>query len=208
MTATKVNTAKLQQAIGEFGSLRKAIEILELRKKEIETEILTLTRDLDVKKKTRAKYLNELNQLDNSIKEHTEKLNEILTNINRYSNQYRLFESFLVMMLTAPHTEENLEELASTILVWSKIVWRSNLLPEKMRWLFVHTVLGEYLHCYRCDRCGLKFIANQEVQSHILGYHCPNCGFMSSMKADDSFLEAMLSSGEPANANKAQKQEE
>ena len=194
MTAIKVNTAKLQQAIGEFGSLQKAIEILALRKKEIETNNLTISRDLDVKKKTKAKYLNELNQLDSSIKERTEKLNEILTNINRYSKQYRLFESFLIMMLTAPHTEGNLEELANTILVWSKEVWRSDWLPEKLRWLFVHTVLGKYLHCYHCDRCGLKFIANQEAQSHILGYHCPNCGFMSSMAADDSFLELMLGS--------------
>lgn len=194
MTATKVNTAKLQQAIGEFGSLQKAIEVLELRKKEIETEILTLIRDLDVKKKTRAKYLNELNQLDSSIRERTEKLNEILTSISRYSNQYRLFESFIAMMLTLPNTEEQLEKLANTILVFSKMVWRSNILPEKMRYLFVETVLGNYLHCYRCDRCGLKIIANQEAQSHILGYRCPTCTYMSTMTADDSFLEAMLGS--------------
>ena len=51
MTAAKVNTAKLRQAIGEFGSLQKTIEVLSLRKKEIETETLTITRDLDVKKK-------------------------------------------------------------------------------------------------------------------------------------------------------------
>ncbi len=51
MTATKVNTAKLQQAIGEFGSLQKAIEVLELRKKEIETESMTLSRDLEIKKR-------------------------------------------------------------------------------------------------------------------------------------------------------------
>ena len=194
MTAAEVNTAKLQQAIGEFGSLQKAIEVLALRKKEIETETLTLTRDLDVKNKTKARYLSELNQLDSSIKEHTEKLNEILTSINRYSNQYRLFESFVTMMQTPPHTVEELEELAGTILVFSKMVWRSNILPEKMRYLFVETVLGNYLHCYRCDRCGLKIIANQEAQSHILGYRCPTCTYMSTMTADDSFLEAMLGS--------------
>ena len=194
MTAIKVNTAKLQQAIGEFGSLQKAIEVLALRKKEIETETLTLTRDLDVKKKIKAKYLSELDQLDSSIKERTKKLNEIGTNINRYSNQYQLFESFVTMMQTPPHTVEELEELAGTILVFSKMVWRSDILPEKMRYLFVETVLGNYLHCYRCDRCGLKIIANQEAQSHILGYRCPNCTYMSTMVADDSFLEAMLGS--------------
>ena len=194
MTAAKVNTAKLQQAIGEFGSLQKAIEILALRRKEIETESLNLSRDLDVKKKTKAKYLSELNQLDSSIKVRTEKLNEILTSISGYSKQYRLFESLVTMMQTPPHTVEDLEELAGTILVFSKMVWRSNILPEKMRYLFVETVLGNYLHCYRCDRCGLKIIANQEAQSYILGYRCPTCTYMSTMTADDSFLEAMLGS--------------
>ncbi len=205
MTAAEVNTAKLQQAIGEFGSLQKAIEVLALRKKEIETETLTLTRDLDVKKKTKAKYLNELNQLDSSINERTEKLNEILTSISKYSKQYRLFESLITMMQTPPHTVGDLEELAGTILVFSKMVWRSDILPEKMRFLFVHTVLGKYLHCYRCDRCGLKIIANQEV---LLGYRCPTCTYMSTMVSDDSFLEAMLSSSEPASANEAQEREE
>ncbi len=192
MTAAKVNTTKLRQAIREFGSLQKSIEILALRKKEIATEVLILSRELDVKKNSRAKYLNELDQLDSSIKERTEKLNEIFININRYSKQYRLFESFVTMMQTPPHTVEELEELAGTILVFSKMVWRSNILPEKMRYLFVETVLGNYLHCYRCDRCGLKFIANQEAQSP--SYRCPNCAYMSSMVADDSFLEAMLGS--------------
>jgi len=212
MKATKVNTAKLQQAIGEFGSLQKAIEVLELRKKEIETETITLTRDLDEKKRIKAKYSNELNQLDSelnqldsSIKERTEKLNEVLASISGYLKQYLLFESLITMMQTPPHTVEDLEELAVTILIWSKTVWRSDFLPEKMRFLFVETVLGKYLHCYRCDRCGLKIIANQEV---LVGNRCPTCTYMSTMVADDSFFEAMLSSSEPASANEAQEREE
>ncbi len=205
MTATKVNTAKLQQAIGKFGSLQKAIEVFELRKKEIETETLTLTRGLDVNKKTKAKYLNELNQLDNecnqldsSIKERTEKLNEILASISGYSKQHRLFESLITMLLTPPRTVGDLEELAVTILLFSKMVWRSPILPEKMRFLFVDTVLGKYLHSYRCDRCGLKFIANQEVQT---GNHCPTCRFTSTMISDDSFLKAMLGSDKNIDAD-------
>ena len=92
-------------------------------------------------------------------------------------------------------------ELANTILVCSKMVWRSNLLPEKMRFLFVEPFLGKYLHCYHCDRCGLKIIANQEAQSHILGYRCPTCTYMSTMVADDSFLEAMLGSDKNIDAD-------
>ena len=204
MTAIEVNTAKLQQAIEEFGSLQKAIEVLELRKKEIETEYLTVSRDLDVKKKITVKYLNELKQLDSSIKERTEKLKEILISIDKYLKQYRLFESLVTMIQTPPHTVGDLEQLADIILVFSKMVWRSNILPEKARCLFVETVLGTHLHCYRCKGCGLKFIANQEAQNHILGYRCPNCTLMSSMVADDSFLEALLNSSGPADAKEMQ----
>lgn len=204
MTAIKVNAAKLQQAIVEFGSLQKAIEVLELRKKEIETENLTVSRDLDVIKKIKAKYLNELKQLESSIKERTEELKEILISINKYLKQYRLFESLVTMIQTPPHTVEDLEELADIILVFSKMVWRSNILPEKARYLFVETVLGRHLHCYRCNRCGLKFIANQEAQSPMLSYRCPNCGLMSSMVSDDSFLETLLNSSDPGDTKEIQ----
>ncbi|MFC1967653.1 hypothetical protein ACFLV2_03355, partial [Chloroflexota bacterium] len=111
--------------------------------------------------------------------------------ISKYSKQYRLFEGFIAMMQAPPHTVEDLEELAGTIMVFSKMVWRSDILPEKKRYLFVTTVLGNYLHCYRCDRCGLKFISNQEV---LVGNRCPTCTYMSTMIADDSFLKAMLGS--------------
>lgn len=208
MAAPKVDGTALKQALEEFGSLQEAVDTLKMQKRVLENKVSALTKDIHAKEKARAEYLNDINYLEKTIKEHTETLNRIMDNINRYANQYRLFESFVAMLLTSPSTEENLEDLVANILALSKIVWRTDWLPDKFRSLFVYTVLGEHLHCYCCDRCGLKFIANQEVQSHILGYHCPNCGFMSSMKADDSFLYAMLSSSEPSNANEAQEQDE
>lgn len=210
MTTPNIDVVKLQQAIAEFGSLQKTIEVLVLRKKEVETETLTITRNLDVKKNIKTQLINELNeldneskQLDNSIEERTEELKEIDTSISKYSKQYRLFESLVTMMQTPPHTVEDLEELADTILVFSKMVWRSNILPEKARYLFIETVLGDYLHSYRCDRCGLKFIANQKL---LVGNRCPTCGLMSTMVVDDSFLKAFINSSEPGGAKEAQDQ--
>ena len=119
-----------------------------------------------------------------------------------------MVESFVAMLRTSPSTKEGIKELASNILMLGEAVWKFSDEPEKLRWLFVHTVLGEHLHCYRCDRCGLKLIANKKPQSHIIGYRCPDCGFLSSLKVDDGFFEAMLGPlGNPIEANGAQEQE-
>ena len=173
-------------------------------------------------KKNEAQGLDKINRIERTCEEREQKLRELedafekykqdadefVNNNKQFMLQYYMIEGFVAMLRTSPSTKEGIKELASNILMMGEAIWKFSNEPDKLRWLFVHTVLGEHLHCYNCDRCGLKFIANQEVQSHILGYHCPNCAYMSSMEADDSFLEAMLSSSEPTNANETQEQEE
>ena len=222
MVSQKVNGVSLKQAVEEFGSLQKAISSLKTQRKALQTNLLALARDIDSKEKVRVKYLDDLSHLKKTIEERKQNLDdlekafrkyrqdadEFIDNNKQFILQYYMVEGFVAMLRTSPSTKEGIKELASNILMMGEAVWKFSNEPDKLRWLFVHTVLGEHLHCYHCDRCGLKFIANQEVQSHILGYHCPNCAYMSSMEADDSFLEAMLSSSEPVDANKTQEQEE
>ena len=123
MNTQTVDAVKLKQAIKEFGSLQKAIDLLEQRKGELTTDVLAVTRDLDTKKKIKVDNANELNQLDDKINKRTEELEDILKRINKYSYQYRLFEGFISMLLTSPSKEEDLEQLADNILVWSKVIW-------------------------------------------------------------------------------------
>ena len=222
MASQKVNGASLKQAIEEFGSLQKAIDAVKTQLKALQTDLLTLTRDIDSKEKDRVKYLDDLKHLKKTIEERKQEFRELKNAFEKYLQdvdefrdnnkqfmlQYCIVESFVAMLRTSPSAKESIKELAIKITILGDVVWRYADEPNKLRKVFIKIVLGDHLHCYRCDRCGLKFIANQEVQSHILGYHCPNCGFMSSMKADDSFLEAMLSSSEPADANETQEQEE
>ena len=221
MVSQKFNGVSLKQAVEEFGSLQKAIDSLKTQKKTLQTDLLALTRGIDSKEEVRAKYLDDLNLLKKTIEERKQNLDdlektfrkyrqdadEFIDNYKQFILQYCIVEGFVAMLRTSPSTKESIKELAGDILIMGEAVWKFSNEPDKLRWLFVHTVLGEHLYCYHCDRCGLKFIANQEVQSHILGYHCPNCGFMSSMKADESFLEAMLSSSEPADTEETRDQE-
>ena len=64
-----------------------------------------------------------------------------------------------------------------------------------MRSLFVHTVMGDYLKCYRCDFCGAKFITNKKPKNKYVGngYYCPACHDWYAVKEDDSFLKALVS---------------
>ena len=222
MVSQRVNGVSLKQAVEEFDSLQKAINSLRTQKKTLQTDLLVLTGDIESKEEVRVKYLDDLNHLKKIIEERKQNLNDLEDAFKRYRRdvdefidnnkqfllQYYMVEGFVVMLHTSPTTREGIKELAGNILMMGEAVWKFSNEPDKLRWLFVHTVLGGHLHCYRCDRCGLKFIANQEVQSHILDYGCPNCGPMSSMKADDSFLVAMLSSSGPADTNGIQEQEE
>ena len=127
-----------------------------------------------------------------------------MSNNRQYLLQYQLVEIFVAMLRTLPSGKESIKELASTLLLLSDRPWNFQDRPAILRSLFVHNVLGESLYCYFCNRCGLKFIANQEVQSSTLGYHCPNCGLMSSMKADDSFLKALFSYSEDIEINETE----
>ena len=222
MVSEKVNGASLKQAVEEFGSLQKAINSLKTQKKTLQTELLALTRDIDSKEKVRVKYLDDLNHLKKTIEERKQELRELvdafekykqgvdefITNNKKFMLQYYMVESLVAMLRTSPSAKESIKELASNISILGDVVWRYTDEPDKLRKVFINIVLGDHLHCYRCDMCGMKFIANQEAKSHLLGYHCTNCSFMPSMKADDSFLEAMLSSSEPADANETQEQEE
>lgn len=77
MVSQKVNGASLKQAVEEFGSLQKAINSLKIQKKALQTDLLTLTRDIDSKERVRVKYLHDLNHLKKTIEERKKELHEL-----------------------------------------------------------------------------------------------------------------------------------
>ena len=221
MTTSNINVVKLQQAITEFGSLQAATEAIKVKKKAFEIEISVLANKLEVMEKDEAQSFDNIKRVERIFEEREQELDdsekafrkfkqdadEFIDSQKQFIFQYFMVESFVAMLRTSPSSKGNIKKLAGDILIMGEAVWKLSDEPHKLRWLFVHTVLGEHLYCYRCINCGLKFIANQEIKSHMLGYYCPNCGFMSPMAAGNSFLEAMLNSSEPSDANEAQDQE-
>ena len=66
--------------------------------------------------------------------------------------------------------------------------------------------MGDYLKCYRCDKCGAKFIVNKEPcrKYYITLYECPACHFSHQVTEDDSFLKAMVSEEQMENVYQLQ----
>jgi len=215
MVASKVDGVRLKQALEEFGSLQKAVDTLKIQKKTLETDLSALA-------KRRANRLSEINRLDNTINEYKQNLahlkedfrkykqgfDEYMNTIKPFIRQYYRFESFVAMLQTSPSERKNIRDLAGYIILLGEKIWDFHEQPDRLRYLFVTTVLGNHLGCYRCSKCGLKFITNKEPQSHLLGYSCPSCGLLGDVNEDDSFLEAMIGpSNKSTDINGTQDQE-
>jgi predicted RNA-binding Zn-ribbon protein involved in translation (DUF1610 family)/flagellar biosynthesis chaperone FliJ len=215
MARQEFNGIRLRQAVKEFGSLQKAIDSLRTQKKTLEASISVLTNDLEIKEKAKSKYQVDLKHLEETIEERKRSLtdlekalrkyrqdfDEFIENNRQFLLQYQMVEGLVAMLQTSPSNQQSVRELAVNTLMIGEATWQFSDTPDKLRRLFVQTVLGDHLHCYRCDSCGIKFITNKRASSVITGYHCPNCGFLSSVKPDDSFIEAVIGSIRPANAN-------
>jgi hypothetical protein len=214
MVAPKVDGAKLKQALEEFGSLDKAVDTLRIQKKALEADVSALT-------KKRTNRLGEIKRLDDTINEYKQNLTnlkealqknkqsheEYMNNQKEFMLQYAIFQGFVAMLQTSPAERKSIRDLASYILMLGEKIWDFYDQPNRLRYLFVTTVLGDYLKSYRCNKCGLKFIANKEPESYIRNFSCPNCGVLGHLSADDSFLEAMLgSSSEPTETSRTQDQ--
>lgn len=214
MVDHKVDGVRLTQALEKFGSLEKAVDALGTQKKALEADVSALTMD-------QASRLGKIEQLDKATNEYKQNLtyqkeasqkykqdcDEYMNSIKQFMQQYYMFESLIAMLLTSPSAKESMDDLATQILMWSKVVWDFYDQPDKLRYLFIQTVLGGYLKCYCCTSCGASFIVNRDAQSY-LGYSCPSCGSTFYVRADDSFLKAMLgSSSKSTDTNETQAQE-
>jgi hypothetical protein len=214
VVAPKVDGAKLKQALEEFGSLEKAVDSLKIQKKALEADVSALIGK-------RANRFSEIKRLENNINEYKQNLadlkeafqkykqgsDEYINTVKQFKLQYAMFAGFIAMLQTSPSEKSGIRELASYILMLGERTWDFYDPPDRLRYLFVTTVLGDYLKCYRCYKCGLKFIANKEPESYMRNFSCPNCGILGDLYADDSFLEAMLgSSSKPTDAGRTQDQ--
>ena len=195
MEAKEIDFAKLNEAVGKFGSLQKVNAQLEKYKLALEKENAQLKQENKNLAATRDKLTGQVEDINTKKEDYQSQLQSLSNQIKVHSYQYELFCGFMAMVAESPSVTDSLKTLVASLQKLIDSGWRISKNADEMRSLFVHTVMGDYLKCYRCDNCGARFIVNKEPYYQFYGnqYYCPACHYSLGVKEDDSFLKALVS---------------
>lgn len=195
MNRQRVNTSALNEALSRYGSLQEATTCLERAKKSLEDEVGRLGRGKAALEREMAARRAAAKTLGAQKAQQRQALEQLQARVKKSGRQWDLFEGFIGMVLTSPSTQARLTDLIAILQRLENEGWSTTRTTDELRTLFVCTLLGNHLRCYRCRRCGANFIVNREpYYSHYdSNYHCPACHTSLHVEADDSFLQAMLS---------------
>lgn len=178
---------KLKEAIDHYGSIQKATENLELKNKALEEENQWLEQ-----KSNKASL--RLKRLDKKYVAQKKRIDSLDAKVKKFERQYRLFESFLAMLITSPSVDTSLKTVIALLQELTDSGWALSATPDQMRDLFVSNIMGYHLKSFRCKGCGAKFITNIGPKGTHSGFYiCPSCYNSYHVGPDNSFLEAMVS---------------
>jgi len=133
--------------------------------------------------------------MNSKIEDYQSQLHSLSNQIKVHSRQYELFCGLMAMVAESPSVTDSIDILIATFQKLKEAGWYLSKNADEMRSLFIRTVMGDYLRCFRCDTCGAKFMVNQEPYNkfYTTYYKCPACHYSHGVKDDDSFLKAMVS---------------
>jgi len=191
--ANAIDCAKLNESLEEFGLLQKASANLKEQNESIRTRNKKLNEDY-TKLATRWAALGKrIERGETQEKDIEHRLREKSEQLEALGSQYELFCGFAAMVNGSSSVTESTDMLIALFEQLKSRGWYLSQSAEEMRGLFIHVTMGDYLKSFRCDYCGSKFITNGKPGSKSQGkyYVCPVCQYMSSVKADDSFLKAL-----------------
>jgi len=193
----------MRESIRKHGSLSKALAIMELQRQTLDAELADLrNQQLDLENEI-GNLSMQITILQYHLSEHTKVLDDLDRMIERDQCQYDAFEAFVAMAATSPSRgDKAIGDLITYLRQLVQSGWSTAKSAEDLRNAFVRTVFGDYLHCFRCDNCGAKFIVNSAPCDYS-DYQCPACRRWLGVQADDSFLVEMVSPGKPEEVSRA-----
>jgi hypothetical protein len=179
---------KLKEAIDHYGSLQKATESVELKNKALKEENQCLEQKNN-------KMVLRIKRLDKRYIAQRKRVESLEEKVRKFVGQYKLFESFLAMMVTSPSVSTSLKTMMELLKELTDAGWALSATPDQMRSLFVSKIMGDHLKCFRCKGCGNRFITNTGPKggSGSGFYIYPACHSPYQVVPDDSFLKAMVS---------------
>jgi len=195
MATIRINGIKLKRAIGEFGSIQKAVEALQTEKLELDKYNSELKRENAQLKLDRDKLTAEVKTIQDQLAIKVKQLELLTERAKEYGHQYELFEDFVVMLATSPSVTGSVTALVALFQNLLDKGWCTSKTPEDLRSAFIRHVMGDYLKCFRCDNCKARFIVNTDPHYKYSSnyYECPACHSSYGIKGDDAFLRAMVS---------------
>jgi len=195
MVVRKVDGVGLRRAIQRFGSLNQAIVELQCTKAILEEQVSQLNEEVGKQKSAREYLSSEIKDMNVILSEQKEQQRLLSEKIGNHSRQYELFQGFMAMLASSPSVNSSIEALIVSLKRLLEPGWQLSRSIEEMRILFIRTVLGDYLKCFYCNRCGSRFIVNkcQNRQYLLSSYQCPVCHYSSEVKADEFFIKALVS---------------
>jgi len=195
MEAKEIDFAKLNEAVEKFGSLQKANAQLETDKLALEKKNTQLKQENNKLAATRDKLTSQIEDMSAKVKNLQDQLQSLFNKLKDHSYQYELFCGFIAMAAESPSVTDSIDILIASFQKLKEPGWTLPKNADEMRSLFVHTVMGDYFRCFRCDSCGAKFITNKKPKNKYFGngYQCPVCHNWYAVKEDDSFLKALVS---------------
>lgn len=198
MSTPKLKTGKLKEAVEKFGSLENAVEALQTEKFDLEKQNNKLAQEVAKLRSRRDALFVEIVDVENNFGHQKKQLKACSELVQQYDRQHELFESFLAMITGSPSITGSIEGLIALYQQLLDSGWHTSKSTEELRSLFVRTVMGDFLKSFRCDGCGARFLINREPRYKSISnyYVCPACHYHMSVKADSSFMEAMLSQGQ------------
>lgn len=190
----QVNGILVRRAIEEHYSLGKAIDAnnneIALQHKE-HTQLKKQNSELK-SDNTRITASNKI--VDKSLYEKRFEYSKLTLAVMEQRSQYELFQGFLTMLVNSPSVNRPIESLISSLQQIMRSGWYSPRTQKQWMDLFVQRVFGDYLHSFRCNECGSRFMIGEATNKRYSNYsiQCPCCHCSSWVKPDDSFLRAMV----------------
>jgi len=201
-----VDANKLKQAILKFGSLEKSVTALQKEKQLLLTQNNELKQTIAKLTQERDKLTDENLDIHNKLAQLKKQHQLQAELIEQSKRQYQLFEGFLAMLVGSPSVTKPIEDLIVTLKTLLDSGWHTSHKADDLRSLFIRTVMGDYLRCFRCLNCGASFMVNNEPHYKYFSnyYECPACHFHHKVIADDSFLKAMVSESQMENVRRVE----
>ena len=181
--SSEIDLKKLKRALSEFGTLKKAIQVLRAQKVEREGKVAGLSA-------TEAKLRQEVGYLENRKATLATVLDDLEAKIEENRWQYEVFMGF--MALVTAQEPQDIARFADSVHQWAKVKVADVIFA---RGRIVEQLMGKVVKSFRCSRpgCDARFLVDRRSQRYRETYSCPACHSLLDAKPDDSLVDVFLS---------------